>query len=230
MANTTYVGAIEGFKSQIRSIQRASLFDVTVTNFKYSTADTARGSAASQVASGASAVSGSKTSNSMANMLKFSVKSATFPATTVGQIQVNYMGRVINWYGDRQYGGTWDTTCILDGRWEIFNAIYAWNQGMGGANRVVSEDLNTHDHFKCDAYVTAYSTDGQPAHTIMLKGLWPQNLGDISMDWGTPDTAVDFVVTWVYDYIVTDPVTPPAETAGSTTDIGILEGTKKASS
>ena len=199
-ASNTYVGAIEGFKSQIRSIQRASLFDVAIPQFKYS-------------------------ADGEPYMLKFGVKSATFPGSTVGDLAVNYMGRVIHWYGDRQYAGTWATTCILDGRWEVFKALYAWNQGMGGANRIVSADLNMHDHFKVDAYVTAYSTDGNPAHKVMLKGLWPQDLQEITMDWSSADTAVDLAVTWVYDYVVTVPVTAPSEAAGDqTASIETLEG------
>ncbi len=179
MAGTNaYVGAIEGFKSQIKSIQRASLFDVAIPDFRYGSGDP--------------------------YMLKFGVKNAPFPGSTVGDLAVNYMGRAIHWYGDRQYGGTWATTCILDGKWEIFNALYAWNQGMGGANRIVSEDLNMHDHFKVDAYVTAYSSDGRAAHRVKLVGLWPQDIAEISMDWGSADTAVDFAVTWVYDDVVTD--------------------------
>lgn len=199
---TSYVGAIEGFKSKIKSIQRASLFDVAIPNFRYANAGTEQ-----------------------ATMLKFSVKSAVFPAATVGDLQVNYMGRVVHWYGDRAYGGTWATTCILDGNWKIFNALYAWNQGMGGANRIVSEDLNMHGNFKHDAFITAYSTDGQVAHRIMLKGLWPQELGDITMDWSTTDNAVDLSVTWVYDYIVSDTtaVTNTSLGSGSKT-IPVLEG------
>lgn len=211
-----YVGAIEGFKSQIKSIQRASLFDVTITNFKYfANGDTENSTETSGQG---------QTSNTMGNMLKFSVKAATFPAATVGDLAVNYMGRVIHWYGDRQYAGTWATTCILDGQWKIFNAIYAWNQGMGGANRIVSEDLNMHQHFKCDAFVTAYSTDGQAAHSIMLKGLWPQDIGEISMDWSSTDAAVDLAVTWVYDYIITDPGQAIDTNVGSNTAISTLEG------
>jgi hypothetical protein len=193
-----YVGAIEGFKSQIKSIQRASLFDVAIPDFKYGEGDP--------------------------YMLKFGVKNAPFPGSTVGDLAVNYMGRAIHWYGDRQYGGTWATTCILDGEWKIFNALYAWNQGMGGANRIVSEDLNMHEHFKVDAYVTAYSSDGRAAHRVKLIGLWPQDIGEISMDWCTADTAVDLTVTWVYDYVVTDRETALPVDLGEGDQTGNVQG------
>lgn len=177
MANTDYVGAIESFKNTVQSIQRASLFDVSIANFPYGTAP--------------------------GKLLKFSVKAAPFPAATVGDIVVNYMGRQIHWYGDRNYGGTWATTVILDGGWQTYEAIYLWNQAMNGANRIVSEDVNAHGNFKKDAYVTAYTTDGRPAHTVMLKGLWPQDIAEMAMDWGSTDAASELTVTWVYDYVVT---------------------------
>ena len=177
MANTNYVGAIESFKNTVQSIQRASLFDVTIANFPYGTAP--------------------------GQLLKFSVKAAPFPAATVGDIVVNYMGRQIHWYGDRNYGGTWATTVILDGGWQTYEAIYLWNQAMNGANRIVSQDVNAHGYFKKDAYVTAYTTNGNPAHTVELKGLWPQDIAEMAMDWGSTDAASELTVTWVYDYVVT---------------------------
>ena len=115
-----YVGAIESFKGQIKSIQRASLFDVEIPNFRY-----------------AQNYTGGNTNY----ILSFGVKTATFPNTNVGDIDVKYMGRSIHWYGDRTFNASWATTCILDGQWQIFNAIYAWHQGIGGAERIVSEDL-----------------------------------------------------------------------------------------
>lgn len=177
MAETSYVGAIERFKSTVQSIQRSSLFDVSISDFAYGTAP--------------------------GTLLKFSVKTATFPASTVGDLQVNYMGRVVHWFGDRNYSGTWMTNVILDGGWSTYNAIYTWNQALNGANRIVSEDLNMHKNFKKDAYVTAYSTDGQPAHTVMLKGLWPQDIAELTMDWSSTDAAAELSVTWVYDYVIT---------------------------
>ena len=177
MANTKYIGAIESFKSTVQSIQRSSLFDVTIPDFAY-------GDAPGQ-------------------MLKFSVKTAEFPATTVGDIQVNYMGRVVHWSGDRNYGGQWATTVILDGSWNVYKAIYLWNQALNGANRIVSHNINAHNNFKRDAYITAYSTDGNRSHNIMLKGLWPQEIAALGMDWGTVDAAAELTVTWVYDYVVT---------------------------
>lgn len=189
-----YVGAIESFKGQIKSIQRASLFDVEIPNFRY-----------------AQNYTGGNTNY----ILSFGVKTATFPNTNVGDIDVKYMGRSIHWYGDRTFNASWATTCILDGQWQIFNAIYAWHQGIGGAERIVSEDLNAHENFKQNAYVTAYSTDGQIAHRVMLVGLWPQDIGELGMDWGSTDAPLDLSVTWVYDYVLTVDTTEPDISAGT---------------
>ena len=180
--NTTrHVGSIENFKSAIPNIQRASLFDVTIDNFKYSV-------------------------NGAANngyLLKFSVKTATFPEASVGDIPVPYMGRKVHFYGSREYGGTWATTVILDGEWSIYNDIYVWNQAMNGAERIVSEHMNSHPNFKVDALLSAYSTDGQLAKQVILHGLWPKEVGSLNMNWDS-DGAVDLSVTWVYDYVTTN--------------------------
>lgn len=197
MATNSYVGAIEGFKNTVQSIQRTSLFDVTIANFAYG--------------------------NAPGKMLKFAVKTAAFPQATVGDIIVNYMGRQVHWYGDRNYGGTWATTVILDGGWTTYEAIYLWNQALNGANRIVSQEVNAHLNFKKDAYVTAYTTDGRPAHTVMLKGIWPQDIAELGMDWGTTDAAAELTVTWVYDYVVTTTsgIGPQTSTKNSSTQLSV---------
>lgn len=175
-----YIGAIESFKHHIPNIQRASLFDVSIPNFKYS-------------------VNNNGSRNGI--LLKFSVKNAPFPESTVGDITVNYMGRTVHFYGDRSYGGDWATTVILDGRWGIYNDLYAWNQALNGANRIVSEDINSHGNFKVDAFITAYTTDGAIARRAKLHGLWIKSIGELSFDWTSTDNAVDLSVTWTYDYV-----------------------------
>lgn len=204
MGSNTYVGAIEAFKHQVASVQRASLFDVTIADFAYG--------------------------NAPGRLLKFSVKSATFPQATVGDVQVNYMGRVVHWYGDRNYSGTWATNIILDGGWQAYNAIYLWNQAMNGANRIVSQDINAHGYFKKDAYVTAYSTDGQKAHSVILKGMWPQDITELTMDWSTVDSAVELSVTWVYDYVVTDTSGTSASSSITSAMSSVTSNMKKSTS
>lgn len=188
MARTTndYLGSIERFKYAIPNIQRASLFDVQIPDFKYGN----RANGYSTDATG--------------YILKFSVKNAPFPEATVGDISVNYMGRVVHFYGDRSYGGDWATTIILDGNWAIYDDIYAWNQAMNGANRIISEHINSHNNFKVDAYITAYTTNGDISRRALIHGLWPKSIAEISMDWTSTDSAVDLSVTWTYDYVTTE--------------------------
>lgn len=212
MANTNYIGAIEAFKTMIPNIQRASLFDVAIPNFKYSS----RGIVI----------------NRNGYILKFSVKNAPFPEATVGDITVNYMGRTVHFYGDRSYGGDWATTVILDGTWSVYDDIYAWNQAMNGANRIVSEHINSHTNFKVNAYITAYSTDGQISRRAILHGLWPKSIAEISMDWTSTDSAVDLSVTWTYDYVTLDDITAKENENENITlkNISDFEGTNEKTS
>ncbi len=182
MGTNTYVGAIEAFKHNIPNIQRSSLFDVTIANFKYGVV---------------------RDNNSNGIFLKFAVRSATFPESAVGDTPVNYMGRQVHFYGNRTYGSDWQTTVIVDGNWAIYDDLYAWNQAMGGANRIVSENINSHNAFKVDAYITAYATDGTISRRSMLHGLWPKSVGSLSMDW-SQDSALDLQVNWTYDYVTSD--------------------------
>jgi len=181
--NNDYVGSIEAFKHWLPNIQRASLYDVTIPNFKYY------------------AYSPSK--DTMPKILKFSIKTASFPAAAVGDITVNYMGRNVHFYGDRDTGGDWTTTVILDGAWAVYDTLYSWNQALNGANRIVSQHMNSHNNFKVDAYVTAYTTNGYVSRRAKLHGLFPKSIGEVSLGWDNT-SAIDLSVTWTYDYWTVD--------------------------
>lgn len=188
--SNNYVGSIEAFKYRIPNIQRASLYDVTIPNFKYGTQN-----------------------GSESYVLKFSIKTASFPQASVGDITVNYMGRTVHFYGDRDTGGDWSTTVILDGAWAVYDALYAWNQAMNGANRIVSEHMNSHNNFKVDAYVTAYTTNGEISRRAILHGLFPKTVGEVSLGWDNT-SAIDLSVTWTYDYWTVDKDTSSEYEAG----------------
>lgn len=192
-------GGIEAFKANIRSIQRSSLFVVEILSLPPDIPGSMNPSKTTENKSGNANIT--KTYTGVSN-IGFYVKAATFPAAEVGTIEIPYMGRKVKFYGDRTYG-SWQTTVILDGNWHVYETLYAWNQALNGAQRIVSDRMNMHENFKVDAYITSFTTHGMVSRQAQLHGLWIKSIGEISMDWSSTDNPVDLSVTWEYDYVTT---------------------------
>ena len=165
---------IDEFRSTVRGIQRATLFDVQVT-FK----------------------GGFDTAN-----FKFTCKSASIPSSTFGLIEVPFMGRKIKFNGDRNYQD-WSTTVIVDNDWKSYKNIYNWHQSMNDPQRNIATSKYMPD-FKGTALVTAYAQDGTSNFRIQLDGFFPYDLQQLDMAWDNTDQTTDLNVTWAYDYAILD--------------------------
>lgn len=162
---------IDNFRSTVRGIQRATLFDVDVV-WPDGTFDIAN--------------------------FKFTCKSASIPASTFGKIEVPFMGRKIQFNGDRTYTD-WNTTVIVDNEWKSYKNIYHWHQAMNGAktNVASSNDMN---RFKGTAIITAYNQAGTPNLRIKLDGFFPYDMQELQMGWDQNDATADLTVVWAYDF------------------------------
>lgn len=163
---------IDNFRNAVKGIQRATLFDVDVTWGGASGFDTAN--------------------------FKFTCKSASIPASTFGKIEIPFMGRKIQFNGDRQYTD-WNTTVIVDHEWKSYKNIYRWHQAMNHARENVATSKNMPD-FKGTAIITAYDQTGHPSLKIKLDGFFPYDMQELQMGWDQNDATADLTVVWAYDF------------------------------
>lgn len=126
----------------------------------------------------------------------FLVRSASLPASNVGQIPISYGGRTIKIAGERTYSD-WSTTVMNDEGFIVRNAIETW---MEIINQRVSNFRAFPSEYKVDLTVTQYSKKGPPLKIVKLIGCFPTAVSEIALDWGSADSIEEFGITWSYDY------------------------------
>lgn len=134
----------------------------------------------------------------------FMVKSAAIPASTIGQIDVPYFGRLLPFAGDRTFED-WTVTVINDELFDIRNAMEQWHNAINLLEQNVSAVGPEPSLYLSQATVTQYSKDGSELRSYQFENIWPTSISSIDMSWETVNTIEEFDVTFVYDtYRVVD--------------------------
>lgn len=162
---------ISEFKSSFNNLARANLFKVNMT------------------APGGTGLD--------ERLFQFRCKSTDTPGSTLGEIQIPYMGRKIKIAGDRLYAD-WNTVVIADEDWGIYNSLYEWFEQV---NSTVGNTTTQGDNdYKVDAEIVMLGRDGSEKQKWRLVGLWPKEIQQMNVNWETNDTALEFTVTWAFDW------------------------------
>ena len=125
----------------------------------------------------------------------FMVQAAQIPAATLGVIEVPYFGRKVKIAGDRTFA-EWTVTVINDEDFLIRNAMENW---MAEIN-THQGNINAKSDYKSQAQITQYGKAGNALREYNFNGLFPTNIGEITMDWNTTDEIETFEVTFQYDW------------------------------
>ena len=138
----------------------------------------------------------------------FMVQATSLPSSTIGRIELPYMGRKMVVAGDRTFDA-WTVTVINDEDFKIRHAMEEWHNKV---NSLEGNLMNTSGSpkggganpagYKQDASVIQY---GKSSETLKLreykfKGLFPVEIGAIDLDWNSTDEIERFQVTFAYDY------------------------------
>ena len=123
------------------------------------------------------------------------VQAAQIPAATLGVIEVPYFGRKVKIAGDRTFA-EWTVTVINDEDFLIRNAMENW---MAEIN-THQGNINAKSDYKSQAQITQYGKAGNALREYNFNGLFPTNIGEITMDWNTTDEIETFEVTFQYDW------------------------------
>jgi hypothetical protein len=130
----------------------------------------------------------------------FMVKAAEIPAATIGEATVNYFGRAIKYAGNRTFAD-WNVTIINDEDFLVRDGMEKWSNALNGLkSNKRSLGLARAAQYKTDATVTQFAKTGRPIRTYNFVGLWPKEVSNIALDWGTNDTIEEFTVSFSYDY------------------------------
>lgn len=128
---------------------------------------------------------------------KFKCKAATMPAGIVEKIPVGYQNRKLNIAGDRTYDD-WTVTVYNDVAHDTRKDIVKWQaQAAGMTDEITGE---TPSEYKKVAIVRQFDRSGKATNEHTITGLFPTNVGEVTLDWDTNSEVQTFEATFAIDW------------------------------
>jgi hypothetical protein len=134
------------------------------------------------------------------SQMRFKVKSAQLPGSTVGVVPVYYFGREMKFAGNRTFTD-WTVQIINDEDFKIRDGLEAW------MNAINQHESNTRDggaltpaNYTSEALVVQWGKNGNVIKEYSFVGMFPVDIAPIDLDWGSNDSIEEFSVTFAYQY------------------------------
>ena len=127
----------------------------------------------------------------------FLIKAAALPGRTLSEITIPFRGRNLYIAGDRSFE-TWETTIINDTDFLIRNAIERWTNGIN--NMSDNEGITNPTDYQVDAFVDHLDRNGNTIKSYTFRGMYPQALQAIDLNYDAATAVEEFVCTWRYQY------------------------------
>ena len=141
---------------------------------------------------------GGQGTTSLDELTQFMVKAASFPASTIGVVEVPFRGRQLKIAGDRTFE-PWSVTVLNDEGFTIRQQMETWAQTIQEYKINGSSAQNTGEYMG-RAIVDQLSRDGEIIKQATLEGIWPSNISALDLDWGTNDTPEEYTVEFQVQY------------------------------
>ena len=142
-------------------------------------------------------VTGSGISADGDRRVTFLAEGAQLPPSSIGEIAVPFRGRQLKVAGDRTFAN-WTVTIINDDSFLIKNAMEKWSEKIQNHNFALGATL-LEDYFS-DGYVRQLDRDATVLRTYAFRGVWPMNVGEISLSFGDQDTYEKYDVEFCVQY------------------------------
>jgi hypothetical protein len=136
--------------------------------------------------------------------LAFLCSATALPGQTVGQVAIPFRGRVLNIAGDRTFE-PWTITVLNDTDFKLYRAFERWMNGIN--NMTDNEGIANPADYQVDGFVDQLDRNGTTLKSYTYRGLYPEVLANIPLNYATNDTIESFDVTFRYQYFETDTTT-----------------------
>ena len=111
---------------------------------------------------------------SLDELTQFMVKAASFPASTIGVVEVPFRGRLLKIAGDRTYD-PWSVTVLNDEGFTIRQQMETWAQTIQ-EYKINGSSAQSTGEYMGRAIVDQLSRDGEVIKQATLEGIWPSNI------------------------------------------------------
>ena len=137
------------------------------------------------------------------------VKAADLPASNVGDIPVNFRGRILHVAGDRTFD-PWTVTVINNTDWSLRKAFENWSNAMN--DYVYDSGITNPQSYQSNGRVMQLARSTKEGTTQLTNGkipvvaaydfygLWPSQVSSIALDYGSTDTIEEFQITFQVEY------------------------------
>ena len=144
-------------------------------------------------------VEGAIGNNADGGLLKFMCKSASIPASEIGEIIVPWRGRQFKMPGDRTFGD-WELTILEDAEHTLKDKFEAWHQTFQHHFDNVSEIGSINTPIFQDWKIHWLDREGNRKRTYNFVGCWPKTIGAIEVAFDNNDNLAEFPVTMSYQW------------------------------
>lgn len=138
--------------------------------------------------------------------LRFFCKATSLPASTIGEIAVPYLGRVIKVPGDRTFDD-WSVTVLNTEDMDLRRKFETWSDAINGKESNISslpggayQAIKGHS-----AIVEQLNREGNVVRSYELYNLFPKEIGSVELGFDQVDTVSEFTVTFAYTYFESTP-------------------------
>ena len=136
--------------------------------------------------------------------LAFLCSATALPGQTVGQVAIPFRGRVLNIAGDRTFE-PWTITVLNDTDFKLYRAFERWMNGIN--NMTDNEGIANPADYQVDGFVDQLDRNGTTLKSYTYRGLYPEVLANMPLNYATNDIIESFDVTFRYQYFETDTTT-----------------------
>jgi len=131
--------------------------------------------------------------------LEFLAKAAQIPASTLGVIEVPYLGRKIKVAGDRTFA-EWTLTIQEDENFTIRKQLEDWSNLINDHEANIGP-INA-ESYKYDMIVEQLANDKSVIAEYKLVGCFPMEISPIELSFESNDTIEEYTLTVAYDYFL----------------------------
>jgi hypothetical protein len=128
--------------------------------------------------------------------VEFLCKASSLPASTIGEVEVPYLGRMIKVPGNRTFD-TWTVTIINDIDFEIRRQTEKWLNSINGHEDNLGF-ASLRDVYS-DAHVTQLGRDGAELYTYHIVDMFPTEMAQIDLSFDSEEIE-EYDVTFTYNY------------------------------
>lgn len=125
----------------------------------------------------------------------FLCKAASIPASTFGEIVVDFRGRQIKYAGDREFPD-WTVTIINDNDFDIHDAFVKWHNGINGF--VSNIGFVNPSTYMVDLKVQQLDKSGATIKEFKIESAFPKIVNEIELNFETRDSIEEFTVDFAY--------------------------------